>query len=278
MTDRPADPRPPPAVAREAASLLLAREGPDAPELFMLMRHHDSGFASGALVYPGGAVDEKDRNPALRARADGADQLDDSAFALRIAAIREAFEECGVLLARASGSREIITQARLDPIRRRFADALTTHSLDLHELALAEDLTLACDLLVPFAHWITPESQPKRFDTHFFLAPAPAEQQARHDGRESVDSTWIAPDALIRSADEGKWYVMFPTRLNAMKFGDSGDSVPAALAAAREAKVVTVMPHGEKVEGGRRLKIPAEAGYGFTEALVDRRGSVTRIV
>ena len=271
------DPGRAPVPARAAASVLLGRDGPDGPELFLLARSRASGFASGAIVFPGGSVDEADRRPALRARADGVEGLGDRDFALRVAAIREVFEECGVLLARPRGSRDPVDGDRVASIRRRFAAALSAHSLDVLDLAEREDLVLDCGRLVPFAHWITPETQPKRFDTHFFLADAPAGQEARHDGHESVDSVWITPEALVRAADAGERYVMFPTRLNAQKFGRSPD-VAGALAAARASPVVTVMPKGRKVEGGgRRLRIPAEAGYGLTEALVDRRGVVTRI-
>ena len=265
-----------PVSARAAASLLLGRDGPDGPELFLLARNRESAFASGALVYPGGAVDEADRNPALRARSEGSEGLDGEGLAFRIAAIREAFEECGILLARARGSRGLVGRRRVDSIKRRFADARAGHSLDMLALADAEDLVLACDHLVPFAHWITPETQPRRFDTHFFLAGAPREQEARHDGHESTDSVWITPAALVEAADAGKWYVMFPTRLNAQKFGRSA-TVADALAVAQATPVVTVMPRGRKVDGGRKLQIPAGAGYGLTEAFVDRRGAFTRI-
>ena len=274
MNDRPA--APPPVPARAAASLLLGREGATDPELFLLARSRASTFASGALVYPGGAVDDADRNPELRAHAEGAEGLDDDALSFRVAAIREAFEECGLLFARARGRSALIGRERVDAIRLRFAGALADHSLDMLELAKAEDLVLACDHLAPFAHWITPETQPKRFDTHFFLAAAPPDQEARHDGHESTDSIWITPRALVREADAGEWYVMFPTRLNAQKFGRSA-SVAEAIAAARNAPVVTVMPSGRKVEGGRRLRIPKEAGYGLTVAFVDSRGAVSRL-
>ena len=274
MNDHPA--APPPVPARAAASLLLGRDGANGPELFLLARSRASTFASGALVYPGGAVDDADRNPELRAHAQGAEGLENDALSFRIAAIREAFEECGLLLARARGSAELVGRERVNAIRLRFAGALADHCLDMLELAKVEDLVLACDHLVPFAHWITPETQPKRFDTHFFLAAAPPDQEARHDGHESTDSVWIAPHALIEAADAGEWYVMFPTRLNAQKFGRSA-TVAEAITAATNAPVVTVMPSGRKVEGGRRLRIPEEAGYGLTVAFVDSRGAVTRL-
>ena len=266
----------PPVPARAAASLLLGRDGPNGPELFLLARNRSSSFASGALVYPGGAVDDADRNQKLRSRAQGADEFDDEALALRIAAIREAFEECGLLLARERGTSDLVGRERVDAIKSRFAGDLANHSLDMRELAEAEDLVLACDHLVPFAHWITPETQPKRFDTYFFLASAPPDQDARHDGHESTASVWITPDALVEAADADEWYVMFPTRLNAQKFGRSA-TVADALAAARSSPVVTVMPRGRKVEGGRRLEIPAGAGYGLTVAFVDAKGAVTRL-
>lgn len=274
MDDRPA--AEPPVPARPAASILLGRDGPRGPELFLLARNRESAFASGALVFPGGAVDEADRNPALRGRTEGAEGLGDDDLAFRVAAIREAFEECGILLARARGSDGLLGRGRVESVKRRFADALAGHRLDLLALAEAEDLVLAGDRLVPFAHWITPETQPKRFDTHFFLAGAPPEQEADHDGHESTASVWITPAALVEAADAGRWYVMFPTRLNAQKFGRS-PTVADALAAARSGPVVTVMPKGRKVEGGRKLRIPADAGYGLTEAVVDARGAVTRI-
>lgn len=287
----------PVAPARLASSLLLVRDGAQGLELFLLARHPATAFAPGALVYPGGAVDESDRNPALRQRAQGVAEIDDEGLALRIAAIREAFEEGGILFARprprgsgadaapaadpdATASPDpdaagaLLDDERVEAIRRRFAARLADHSLDMAELAEAEDLAFACDRLVPFAHWITPESQPRRFDTHFFLAAAPAGQTARHDGHESVDSLWIAPGALVEGANAGQWYVMFPTRMNAEKAGRS-PTAASALAAARAAPVVTVMPQGRKVEGGRLLRIPAEAGYGVTEVLVDPRGAVT---
>ena len=266
----------PPVPARAAASVLVGRDGPDGPELLLVARNRNSTFASGALVYPGGGVDDADRDPALRAHAAGAEDLDDESLALRIAAIREAFEECGLLLARPRGSDEIVDGERVEAIKRRFAAALAGHSLEMRALAEAEDLELACDSLVHFAHWITPETQPKRFDTHFFLAGAPPRQEARHDGHESTDSVWITPTALVEAADAGTWYVMFPTRLNAQKFGRSA-TVAEALDAARASPVVTVMPRGRKIEGGRRLQIPAEAGYGLTVAFVDARGAVTRV-
>jgi hypothetical protein len=133
----------------------------------------------------------------------------------------------------------------------------------------SEGLVPAQDLLVHFAHWITPSHQPKRYDTHFFLAEAPAEHLAVHDGREAVESIWVTPSQALADADSGRFKLVFATAKNLEKLGRSG-SVHEALEAARAATVVTVQPKGTRLEGSRRLmRIPEEAGYGGSEFIVD---------
>jgi hypothetical protein len=106
----------------------------------------------------------------------------------------------------------------------------------------------------------SPDFAPKRFDTHFFLARAPAGQALAHDGREAVDSVWISPREAL--AEQGRRYkLLFPTHRNLWKLSAYPDAA-SALAAARAAPVVTVMPERTTVDGGPGLKIPAEAGYG----------------
>lgn len=248
---------------KPAATILLLRDGAQGLEVFMVVRHHQIDFASGALVFPGGKVDHGDMAAEVRAHCHGADGLDDDLLAMRVGAIREAFEECGVLLARPRGSDQLVDGARLASLAP-YRDRLNNGELEIGSFLTSEDLILACDMLTPYAHWITPNMMPKRFDTHFFLAPAPDDHVAEHDGSESVDSVWIRPDDAVREADEGKWTVIFPTRVNVEKLGRSG-SVEEALAAARAAKIVTVEPRVKKKEGGAVLQIPAEAGYGLTE-------------
>lgn len=200
-----------PAVARDAATVLLIRDGSPTVEVFMLVRHTQLDFASGAMVFPGGRVDDHDRDPALRSYVPASVcNMDSAELALRIAAIRETYEECGVLLARAQGLGALIDAERLGKIDERYADERRQHKLDLGQVAREESLELACDLLIPFAHWITPSSQPKRFDTRFYIAAAPADHVAVHDGHESVASRWMAAQAICQEADAGKWHVMFP--------------------------------------------------------------------
>ena len=119
---------------------------------------------------------------------------------------------------------------------------------------------LALDELVPYAHWITPEGMPKRFDTHFFLAAAPPEQVGAHDGLESTDSVWISPREALAGGDSGRFKLPFPTTRNLIKLARHR-TVAAALDAARQDRIVTVMPVMTRLNGGRQLRIPAEAGY-----------------
>jgi 8-oxo-dGTP pyrophosphatase MutT (NUDIX family) len=233
----------------------------------MVERHHRIDFAEGALVFPGGKADAADADPTLRPRCRGTVGLDDDAITLRVAAIRETFEECGVLLARRAGEPSLLSAGELRPLEKRYRDRLQADETTLAELACAEDLELACDLLVPFAHWITPEFMPKRFDTHFFLVAAPEDQAAAHDGSESVDSVWTTPDAAVLEARAGRRTIIFPTLLNLKKLGRS-DRTDEALERARREPVVTVLPRPERGPEGSFVHIPAEAGYGITRTRV----------
>ncbi len=256
-----------------ASTILMVRDGADgALEVFMVVRHHQIDFASGALVFPGGKVDAGDADEGLMARAAGCDDLDNAQKALRIGAIREAFEECGLLLARRRGQSDLIPAADLVGLSDRYRDPLHKGEISMAAFAEAEDLELACDLMVPFAHWITPPFMKKRFDTHFYIARTPPEQLAAHDGSESVDSVWISPATALADADAGRRTVIFPTRLNLQKLGQSS-TVDAALEAARSAPVVTVLPEMRKTDAGRTMIIPVEAGYGGPEfAVADPSG------
>jgi 8-oxo-dGTP pyrophosphatase MutT (NUDIX family) len=255
-------------AARPASTLLLIRDGLSGLEVFLVERHHQIDFAGGATVFPGGKVEPGDQDPALRARCAGAGALDDDALAFRVAAIREAFEECGVLLARPRGQQALLPVARLADLLKRYRAEVREHRVSIADLASAEDLELACDLLVPFAHWITPEGMPKRFDTWFFLMAAPPGQFAAHDGTESVDSTWISPRRALEQADAGKRTVIFPTRMNLAKLARSSTTAEA-VAAARASRIVTVLPRVERGPGGLVLRIPAEADYDLVEAPID---------
>jgi hypothetical protein len=124
-----------------------------------------------------------------------------------------------------------------------------------------ERLRLACDLLVHFAHWVTPKHMPRRYDTHFFLVRTPVGHAGQHCGRESVDSLWVRPQDAI--ANRKEWRIMFPTRLNLMKLAEA-DTVEAALSRARRESPVMVEPWVEEAPDGKRLRIREDAGYRLT--------------
>lgn len=244
-----------------SSTILLLRDGKRGIEVFMVKRHHQIDFASGALVFPGGKVDAHDRDQQLRNFADGADNLDDLHLSLTACAIREGFEESGILLARKSGRGDYIDAARatsLSPWRPK----LNASEVGLVEFLGKEDLRLACDSLLPFAHWVTPTFMPKRFDTYFYVAATPEGQLGRHDGSESVDSVWIDPIEAIE--DTKRWTVIFPTRMNLLKLAKD-KTVADALARAKVEPVVTVEPKVVSRDGEQFLSIPEEAGYGKIE-------------
>jgi len=250
-----------------AATILMLRDGDRGLETFMVVRHRQIDFASGALVFPGGRIDAQDGE--VRDCCQGVDEADDTTLAFRVGAIREAFEESGILLARPAGQSELIAGQRLAQLDK-YRDPLNKGELGLRQFLENEQLILACDLLQHFAHWITPEMMPKRFDTHFYLAAAPLDHLAVHDGHESVDSVWISPPEALDGAQSGKYTIIFPTRLNVELLGQS-KSVSEALQMAQDRTAVTVMPSVEKRDDGVYLCIPADAGYSLAEEKMDGR-------
>jgi 8-oxo-dGTP pyrophosphatase MutT (NUDIX family) len=255
-------PRKTPVVPVPSATLLLLRDGAAGLEVLMTVRHDAAGFAAGAMVFPGGKTAPEDL--LLVDAAANPTGLDTSALVSRIAAIREAFEEGSVLLARAYGRQSILSHAELAALLARIPDRA-----DFGAFVARAGVTLATDLLVPYAHWITPADQPKRFDTQFYLAPAPADQVAQHDGREAVETRWLAPAAAVAAADRGEIKLVFATRANLLRLGHSR-TVAEAIEAARAARIVTVEPKLVDTPAGQVFRIPADAGYEMTETPVRR--------
>jgi hypothetical protein len=173
------------------------------------------------------------------------------------------------LLARPCGSDELIDAATLKRLEDQHRAALNAGSIGFDAVLASEGLQPAPDLLVHFAHWITPSQQPKRYDTHFFLAEAPPAHLAVHDGGEAVESVWITPAQALTDTEAGRFKLVFATAKNLEKLGRAG-TVREAMETARAATVVTVQPKGTKLEGTKRLlRIPEEAGYGGSEFIVD---------
>ncbi|MGB0921724.1 MAG: NUDIX hydrolase [Alphaproteobacteria bacterium] len=257
-----------PVPIKPASTILLLRDGADDMEVLMVERHHQIDFASGALVFPGGKVDPADGidNPAdIRPLCDCADDFDDLELAFRVAAIRESFEESGMLLARKDGALAGPDHvAALSDAR----DALNARETTMGEIAATHSLTLALDLLQPFARWVTPAFMHKRFDTMFYLARVPEGQIEAHDGSEAVDTVWISPQAALTAAEAGERTIIFPTRKNVEKLGRTSN-VEEAFAAAVADDIVTVEPWMEKNGDKHLLKLPPEAGYGDGDEPLD---------
>jgi 8-oxo-dGTP pyrophosphatase MutT (NUDIX family) len=256
MSTEPAKP------PRPASTILLLRDSAAGEiEIFMMVRHYEIDFNSGALVFPGGSVDKGDQeiiaDPALYSGGEG---LDAATLSFRIAAIRETFEESGILLARPRGSKALVDARRAGEIEAAHRADLCDSKISFLKVLTDNGMVLALDELVPYAHWITPEGMPKRFDTWFFLAAAPPEQAGAHDGKESTDSIWVSPREALEGGDSGRFKLPFPTTRNLIRLGKQ-PSVQAALEDARGRAVVTVMPVMTKLNGGRQLRIPLEAGY-----------------
>ena len=169
--------------------------------------------------------------------------------------MREAFEECGVLLARKRGQRALIAAADLKAIETKWRAKLAKDEASIVDMVEAEDLEIATDLMTPYAHWITPTFVPKRFDTWFFLAEAPEDQIALHDGSESTDSVWIGAQEAIDEATAGKRTLVHATTKN-LELLAEGKTVAGAISAASARKIVTVQPWVEVKDGKKFLHIP----------------------
>jgi 8-oxo-dGTP pyrophosphatase MutT (NUDIX family) len=265
-SDPTANPSQAPAPARPAATVVILRDGGQGLEAFMVVRHRAIDFAGGALVFPGGKVDRGDADPGWGALAPVA--AAPPARSLYVAAARESFEEAGLMLARRQGAPGLLSAAETHELVDRHRANLIAGKISFLDLVRRERLQLATDLMVPFAHWITPEGVPKRFDTHFLLVAAPVNQLGAHDGGESIEGLWISPQQALAEAEAGQRTLVFATQMNLAKLARHA-SVAAAIAAARASPVVTVTPQVERLSGGRRrLRIPAEAGYGVSEIVV----------
>ena len=237
-----------------ASTVILVRDAPGL-EVLMVRRHSAMAFGADAWVFPGGKVSVADA---------GSGEGPDAHF--RLAAARETFEETGLLLARRpDGSPATVGDcAAMQPMRPRVETEPHLFLPMLREAGLAP----ALDWLKPFAHWITPSFEARRFDTRFYLAVAPPEQVALHDGREAVAHAWVAPGDLLAQRAAGAARLMFPTRLNVELLAACGCAGDAE-ALARTRKVVPVLPQVLERDGRRWLTIPAEAGYSVVEETIE---------
>lgn len=255
---------------RDAATVMLVRDGAGGLEVFMVRRNLSAAFVAGAYVFPGGAVDDADRHADLAAitagRSDEAasDRLAvaSGGLAFWVAAIRESFEEAGVLLA-CNRDGQVVSFA--DPVvAERFRvhrEAVDRGDLRLVDLCLQEGLVLAVDQIHYFAHWITPEGPPRRYDTRFFVAAAPPEQVPLHDDRETIANLWVRPADALDGHRRGELDLIAPTIRNLQAIGRFDRSADLLAHAQAIGEVPAIQPRVIEDGGGTRIVLPGDAGY-----------------
>jgi 8-oxo-dGTP pyrophosphatase MutT (NUDIX family) len=250
-----------------AATVVLLRDRP-AFEVLMICRHESSSFAGGALVFPGGRVDPADRSEEWRGHAEGLAD-DPRIAAAQVAAIREAYEEVGVLLAR-DQSGALVSAGHALALSDWRVKVEHDDSLFL-DLIRRERLRLACDALQLFSHWVAPPNLHKRFDTLFFAARFPDGQQVLEDGEEATEALWIAPRAALEARKSGARKIIFPTARNLDLLAVSA-SVGDVFEFATRRRIEPVMPQVAMREGRAYLTIPDGFGYPTIEEPLELAG------
>lgn len=257
-------------AVRDAATVVVVRPGAGgAAEVLLVERHGASGFAAGAWVFPGGVVDPADATlaperwagidpAALAGRFDAEPGL---VLALHVAAVRETFEEAGLLLAhRADGTTAQIPATRFDRARHALADRRDPARFDrwLADEGLVADL----GALELWGRWVTPRTEPKRYDTYFFLARAPVGQVAQHDRVETTGQRWLSPRAALERAAAGDLPLMFPTARTLEEMAGLASVEELARHAAARPAVRPVMPLVEPGPDGRpRIRHPDDPDF-----------------
>lgn len=265
-----------------AATVIMLRDrDAGGVELLMVKRHSRSSFMPSVYVYPGGRLDDEDTTAQTAARCRGvrADEAlarmlptaprgeEDAplkqaeALGLYVAAIREAFEESGLLLATGPSGDAVSFE---DPaIKARFEvhrKALQRGELSMTAMARAEGLRFELDALRYVAHWITPDFEKRRFNTRFFLARAPEGQQPVHDNQEVVDAVWLSPEEALAGADAGRMMLAPPTARTLERM-QGFERVEALMSALSAQPVVSILPRFEAIDGETTLLMPGDARW-----------------
>jgi 8-oxo-dGTP pyrophosphatase MutT (NUDIX family) len=244
-----------------AATILIVRDSAAGLEVLMVERHANIGFAGGALVWPGGKIDPADFDTGWLNAASGLADFDEDERAARVGAVREAYEECGLLFATRDGQPVGSHANSLTDMRARVDKDATL----FQPLVRGHGLTLCTHDLHPFARWIPPPAMHKRFDTRFYLAAMPEGQTPVQDGTEAVDIIWIKPQEALDQLAAGTRKIIFPTarNLELLALSNSVQSAFADLAARPQGIVQPVIEDGA-------LRIRTDLGYPITEKRLDR--------
>jgi len=255
-----------PVAPRHASTVVLLRDAAAGMQAYLLRRTQTMAFAAGMYVFPGGSVDPRDEmlddaawvGPAPSQWAGLLSADEKLAKALVCAAVRETFEESGVLLA-GSGPDDIVADTTGEDWE---ADRLALIARDLSFAAMLarRGLLLRADLLRPWAHWITPEFEPKRFDTRFFVAALPHGQRTRDVGGEADRVAWVRPADALAAAQSGEMGMLPPTAFTLSEVA-AYDDVAAVLAAGDARDIKPVLPKVVIDGEDARLLLPHDEGY-----------------
>jgi 8-oxo-dGTP pyrophosphatase MutT (NUDIX family) len=259
-----------PVTPRDAATVMLLRPAAGEPprtghgfEVYMLRRKPTMAFAPGAYVFPGGSVDQRDADeevawagPEVAAWAQQLATTPQLARALVCAAVRETFEESGVLLAGPTAGTVVADTTGEDWEADR--QGLLDRSQSLAELLAKRGLILRSDLLRPWSRWITPALEPRRFDARFFAAALPEGQLTRDVGGEASAVQWISPAAALDAGRAGEIELWFPTAMTLAELADHED-VGAVLAANRE--ITPRLPELRIEDGEAWIEAPGDKEY-----------------
>ncbi len=259
-TEAPGEPRP-------SATVVLLRSGESGPEVLLVLRHARASFGA-SYVFPGGVNEPVDTRvherclPLTDARASARLHLARGGLDYYSAAIRELFEETGILLARRAGGRGgpcLVTDNACDGERA----ALNRGELAWPDFLANENLVLACDLLRYFAYWVTPRIFSKRYSTRFFVAELPAGQDACHDGNELTDSCWMRPADALAAAKRDHMVVPPPTKatLQALSRHACASDIMAWAQGCEDQGVNCILPAILGSEDQQRIVLPGSPDY-----------------
>jgi 8-oxo-dGTP pyrophosphatase MutT (NUDIX family) len=255
-----------PAPARDAATVVILRVPypRNATEILLLKRPATMNFAAGAYVFPGGRVDVADADPRVGWHGPSPAEFGarlgatpDEARSLVVAAVRETYEESGVLLAGTPDGATVVPDGPRWAADRR---ALNAGQLSFPDLLVKRGLVILADRIIPWSRWVTPAAEPRRYDTRFFAAMVPPGQTADGHLAEADTIAWIAPGAALDAARAGEFTLLPPTAITLGEFAAApGDDLVAFLGQPRE--ITPLQPHIIASDGEAWLEIPGKAAY-----------------
>ena len=255
---------------RDAATVMLLRDGPDGVEVCMLQRNLQSDYVGGAYVFPGGGVDPQDAGQDLDemflgrtdVEASRLLDVDQGGLAFWVAAIRESFEEAGLLLAETVAGERISfsdpeVAARFE-VHRRDVDSGRRR---LAEICLEEKLRLEVGSIHYFSRWVTPLGAPRRYDTRFFVAAAPEGQVALHDDAEVIATRWLTPAAALADQEAARITMVFPTIRTMIELAKFDSAAQVLEHAAMQTEITPMLPFMEDFGAGLRIVLPGTTDH-----------------